>query len=84
MEYTFLIKDNQIMTTCNWLDLETLGFPPILFQISLDTTLNNPITMCHNNFLQRTLICVLRINMDHIIFQPMLNSNLKINVGDLV
>ena len=72
------------MTTCNLLDLETLGFPPMLPQISLDTTLNNPITMVQNNFIQRTLICVMRINMCHIIFQPMLNYSLKINVGDLV
>ena len=59
------------MTTCNWLNLETLGFPPILPQISMDTTLNNPnIPMGHNNFLQRTLICVMRINMGYLSSSP--------------
>jgi hypothetical protein len=31
-EYTYpnLIKKNQRMSTCNWLDLQTLGFQPIM------------------------------------------------------
>jgi hypothetical protein len=45
---------------------------------------NNPMTMGHNNFLQQMLICVMRINMVHVTFQPMLNYCLKFNVGDLV
>ena len=71
------------MTTCNWLDLKALGFSPILPQISLDTKLNIPITMGRNKFLYCTFICVMRGDMGHIILQPMLNDNLRINVGYL-
>ena len=37
--------------------------------------------MGHNNFLEPTLILTLRINVGHIIFQPMLTFQEKISVG---
>ena len=35
--YLKLMKKNQKITTCNRLDLEALGFWPIMLKISLDT-----------------------------------------------
>ena len=37
-----IIKEKQKITTCNWLDLATLGFRPIMPKISLDTHAETP------------------------------------------
>ena len=40
----------------------------------IKNTLNNPITVGHNNFVEPTLILITRISVGHINFEPTLNQ----------
>ena len=61
--YLNLIKENRKMSTCNRLDLQTLGSQPIMPKNSPNTGLVNP----RNNFLQDSGPSFLGINVESIV-----------------